>query len=299
MDDHLDVRQLTPEDRGVLLDLSHAVDRAWWGTAETDPDEIDQYFEQAGELADATLAVTDRRGGLSGAAFRLRGGETQLLIAPELAPARRRAIEDRLIGWLLAAGGRGFEALAQDTDRAAAYERHGIRRTTSSFELERPPMPGPPPDPSLPAGVELVPFEHTVHARAVYDLLYDFWAETPTHHHRPFEQWCQLLLGPEGSQTHQQVVAWDGSQPVGAAICRTYNGEVGWISQLGVARDARRRGLGRALLGEATARLSAIPGITLVGLAVAAQNRGALELYRSVGFAVTREWVLYAPGDPV
>jgi ribosomal protein S18 acetylase RimI-like enzyme len=296
--DDLAIRALTPDDRGALLELARAVDRAWWGAEETDPDEVDQYLELAGDLAAATLAVTGRDGELVAAALRFESAETQLLFAPTLSPGLRRPLEDRLIGWLLETGAQGFEALAQDDDRAAAYERHGIRRTASSYELERPPFPVSTPSPVWPGGIEVVPFDHVAHARAVYELLYSFWAETPTHHHRPFEEWCALLLGSVDSDVHSQVVAWRDGRPVGAAICRTYSGEYGWISQLGVARAERRRGLGRSLLTEASIRLSATPGVSMVGLAVAAENRHALELYASVGFTVTREWVLYAAPRP-
>ena len=77
---------------------------------------------------------------------------------------------------------------------------------------------------------------------------------------------------------------------VGCALGRTFTGDVGWVSQLGVAHPARGRGLGRALLVESCRRL-ATGELRIIGLGVEAENANALGLYRSVGFEIVREWV--------
>ena len=85
--------------------------------------------------------------------------------------------------------------------------------------------------------------------------------------------------------------AADGAGPiVGCALGRTYTGNVGWVSQLGVARSARGLGLGRAVLLEACHRLGRKQP-SVIGLGVEAENANALGLYRSVGMDVAREWV--------
>ncbi len=69
--------------------------------------------------------------------------------------------------------------------------------------------------------------------------------------------------------------------------------EAGEIYAIGVDPDAQGRGLGRALAIAGLARLEA-RGIRRGLLYVAADNAGAIELYRSIGFAVTRTDRAYA-----
>jgi mycothiol synthase len=69
------------------------------------------------------------------------------------------------------------------------------------------------------------------------------------------------------------------------------DGGVGWIGDLGVRPELQGRGIGKALLRHALADLSA-RGFRLAQLNVDAQNEtGAVELYRSVGMTVYREWL--------
>ena len=60
-------------------------------------------------------------------------------------------------------------------------------------------------------------------------------------------------------------------------------GRSGEIVTLGVAPSARRRGAGRALLGDLLARARAL-GIASLTLEVAEDNAGALALYARLGF---------------
>ncbi|HXV62174.1 MAG TPA: N-acetyltransferase [Vicinamibacteria bacterium] len=55
------------------------------------------------------------------------------------------------------------------------------------------------------------------------------------------------------------------------------------LAQLAVAPDFQRRGVGRALIGHAAARLSSL-GYETLSLMVSSGNAAAAELYRSVGF---------------
>jgi mycothiol synthase len=69
------------------------------------------------------------------------------------------------------------------------------------------------------------------------------------------------------------------------------DGGVGWIGDLGVRPALQRRGIGKALLRRALADLS-LRGFRLAQLNVDAQNEtGAVQLYRSVGMTVHREWL--------
>ena len=70
---------------------------------------------------------------------------------------------------------------------------------------------------------------------------------------------------------------------VGTAMAG-YDGHRGWIYSLGVHPEARRAGVGRALLAEAERALRA-RGCPKVNLHVISTNAGALAFWRSAGFA--------------
>jgi ribosomal protein S18 acetylase RimI-like enzyme len=284
------LRAVTADDAPRLLELSNAVDRDWWGQDETDADEVEQRLRLAGDLSRRSRLVETMDGVVGFALSFGSHDDTDLTIDPALPPDARRQVEDALLGWLVEVGISQLESPSQAADRLEAFARHGFVPTWSSFELERDPE-LPLPDAPLPDGVELRPFDRDAHSEAVHALIYGFWTEIPTHRYRDLEEWRDLFLGYASYDAEQQVVAWRGSRPVGAAICRTYTDDAGWVMQLGVAPEERGRGLGLALLVEASARLGAVQGVTTVGLSVVARNARALGLYRSVGFEITREWI--------
>lgn len=83
--------------------------------------------------------------------------------------------------------------------------------------------------------------------------------------------------------------AGDGARP---EYCGTVQGVrdqqgAGAIQNFGIARDCRRRGLGRSLLLRSLAGFRAA-GIRRVYLEVTAQNAAAIRLYRRVGFTPFR-----------
>jgi ribosomal-protein-alanine N-acetyltransferase len=92
-------------------------------------------------------------------------------------------------------------------------------------------------------------------------------------------------------------IAW--TKPAGAraaagfAIARSIAGEAEIVS-LGVRPDARRRGIGTALLADTLCRAVAL-GAAAVYLEVAEDNAGAIALYRGAGFEVTGRRPEYYP----
>jgi mycothiol synthase len=79
---------------------------------------------------------------------------------------------------------------------------------------------------------------------------------------------------------------------VGCVLCPNYEDE-GWVRQLAVSRDWRRRGLGTALLRQAMSELRR-RGRREIGLVVDSWNRtGAKELYERAGMTVAREHTRY------
>jgi len=72
-----------------------------------------------------------------------------------------------------------------------------------------------------------------------------------------------------------------------------------WLERISVRRAWRRRGLGRAITGEALRRLRAA-GLADAMLGVDADNPiGAIDLYEGMGFEVTQRSMIYGrpPGS--
>lgn len=91
-----------------------------------------------------------------------------------------------------------------------------------------------------------------------------------------------------GGNTLFTLVALDGGRVIGALTCerepRRKVQHIGHLVGMMVADTHHGRGIGRALLAGAIARLQATPGLAQVTLSVTASNRAAVGLYESVGF---------------
>ncbi|WP_229360143.1 GNAT family N-acetyltransferase [Streptomyces albidoflavus] len=106
---------------------------------------------------------------------------------------------------------------------------------------------------------------------------------------RTFERWSADLVH-ERTDPALWVLAERAGRIVGVAVCdltTVQDAPSGEVCQLAVAREARRTGLGKALLLAAFARF-ADRGATTVGLDVDSESpTGAHHLYARAGMAVT------------
>jgi ribosomal protein S18 acetylase RimI-like enzyme len=169
-------------------------------------------------------------------------------------------------------------------------EAGGWRYAFSSFDLARPGAD--PVDPARwPDGVSVAAFERGRDDERVHHLIYvdAAWGDVTGHLARPLKAW-QRAIGPED----RGWVAVRSERPIGVVIGRVFADGRAWIHQIAVAQDERRHGLGRALLLHAYTELLA-SGAKSLGLNVQASNEKALDLYRSVGLDVTREWRIFQP----
>ena len=71
---------------------------------------------------------------------------------------------------------------------------------------------------------------------------------------------------------------------IAATVMAGYEGHRGWIQYLGVDPGRQRKGLGRAIVGEAERRLLAA-GCPKINLQVRTSNVGVIEFYKRLGFA--------------
>ena len=290
----IDLRAVTLDDIDAVGRVIDAQDVAWWGAPDGDLDDVRDEFVRAeraaGSLeAGGRVAVDGSR--VIGVAMLAGHGQTTLAVDPAEPGAARAATA--LLSWAVEQGADQVETPAQDRGRLVRLAEHEFVPCRSSFELERPGDVSDLAHPSWPAGITPVPFRLGVDDEELHAMIYSFWTDVPGHVARPIEEWRSSILAGSWFDAEYVVVARSGGGDgpiVGCALGRTFTGDVGWVSQLGVAPAARGLGLGRAILLEICHRLGR-RGPRVIGLGVEAENAGALGLYRSVGMEIAREWV--------
>ncbi len=190
-------------------------------------------------------------------------------LEPALAPAERVYLETaHLVG---------------DPGAPALFSARGYRRVRTFFRMVRP-LAGAEPPPSLPAGLELRPFEPDLHGRGVHAAYDEAFAEEWGHRSRGYREWSEKVIGWPRFDPQLIAVIWDGDDVV--AFSLNYDkrmGDWGWIGSLGVRPAWRRQGLGLALLQESFRRF-AERGETMAALGVDSANpTGATHLYERAG----------------
>ena len=274
------LRPATPSDRAALIALALAEDAAYSGAPEVSEDE-------AGEFIDLFEpgVVYECDGRVAGYAAET-GDKPLVLVDPAIDPAP--ALE-ALVPWLAERGHRRVDTYAGDARRIAWLSERGFSHERSTFDLHRGADP-PPASPEWPRDVEVARYRRGDDDAAVHALIYvdAAWAEIAGHVSHPLEAW-QAMIGPE----YRGWVARRDGRPVGWVAGRVFDDGRGWIQQVAVARPERRRGLGRALLLHSLDELRSL-GATSFALGVEAVNDGAVGLYLDIGFAVEREWRVYA-----
>ena len=115
--------------------------------------------------------------------------------------------------------------------------------------------------------------------------------ERPGRTPQSFAEWKNAMLRQDIFDAQYWTLAFAGEVLVGACLAFPYEGE-GWVRQLGVAFDWRRKGLGAALL-QHTFGLFYRQGYVSAGLAVDADNQNAVHFYERVGMRCIRQYDEY------
>ncbi|HEY6816718.1 MAG TPA: GNAT family N-acetyltransferase [Croceibacterium sp.] len=244
--------------------------------------------EEAGEFIDqhGPGVIFERDGRVAGYAAVGESGATIVLVDSGNDPGPALEV---LAAWLGERGHHVVDTYASDVRRIAWLEAHGFTHRRSSFDLHRGinPPPAPAVRPSAVAVARYRPGEddHAAHALIYVDAA---WGEVPGHTQLSLEAWRSML-----TPDYCGWVARRDGRPVGWVADRVFGDGRGWVEQLAVARSARGRGLGRALLLHSLAELCS-RGATSLALGVQAENENAIGLYRDIGFEVAREWRVYA-----
>jgi ribosomal protein S18 acetylase RimI-like enzyme len=282
------LRAATPADRAALIALLRAEDLAWTGEDALSDEELGDVIDR---FPEALVRVDGDAGRIVGLGAVSEAGGTLLVLDPGADPA---ALLPELVDWIEARGGaHELHGYAADAARLAWFEAHGFPYTRSLYDLVRPADAPPLDAPVWPPAVSVsrhVPNDED--DPAVHALIYRDagWAEVPGHSDRTLENWRAIQ-----SPGHRSFVARAAAgEPVGWVSGIAYPDGRGWINQIAVAKSARGRGLGRALLLHAGADLLE-HGATSLALGVSAANAAALRLYESTGFTIDREWRYHGP----
>ncbi|MGH8859988.1 MAG: GNAT family N-acetyltransferase [Jatrophihabitantaceae bacterium] len=283
-------RPASMDDVPVTAELVRRSDVFWFGAPEHDEGEVREFFDHTSSFDTDSVTILDGDR-LVGLALR-NATDSWYVTEPD---ANQDELNRRLIDFYAAGPKPTMQALSRDEQLRGALAARGWKHDRSMFDLVRPVDDGwTIAEPAWPGGItarELRPED----VPAVHHLIYvdAAWAEVAGHPNRAFDDWRTIFV-TEHTLPEQQVLAWRGDRLAGVAMGRTFSDGTGWISQLAVAKDERGNGLGRALLLDALRRRRA-GGATSLGLAVQADNRGALGLYLSCGLTIDREWMEYAP----
>jgi GNAT superfamily N-acetyltransferase len=251
---------------------------AWW--MRTNLDEDSWLLEQDGRaIAGGWMEVHD--GVAFGGSGVRPGSKGRGLGAWLLAAQEARARE-------LGAARLHQHTMAADSSAGELMKSNGYREARRHYEMAIE-LDAEPPEPELPHGLAVDVF-HEEEAREYHDATVEAFADEWGFVPMPFEQWWEMRKDDDKSLW---FVVRDGERIAAYARCEAGRHGGGFVGMLGVRRDWRKRGLGRALLLHAF-RAFWDRGITRVTLGVDSENpTGATRLYESVGMRVESESVTF------
>jgi mycothiol synthase len=280
----------------AVTDLVIACDVHDLGAPDFELDDLLTDWHMPGFDLERDAVVVEVDGGLAAYVSFIRNDYVDVYVSPEhrdlglgaklLDWAERRAVERGgpgvLLGQVVTSTNEGARRLLED---------RGYRPVRTYWRMSLPLEEKPPP-PAWPEGVVVRTFDQERDTRAVFALVQDAFADNERHTAESFEEWQAFMIDREAFEPGLWFIAESSGEIVGCVLCPNYEDE-GWVRQLAVSRDWRRRGLGTALLRQAMSEFSR-RGRRELGLVVDSWNRtGAKELYERAGMTVAREHVRY------
>ncbi len=145
--------------------------------------------------------------------------------------------------------------------------------------------------PPTPAGIAIRTFDPERDREVAHAALREAFADHWGFGFEPFDQWLHSHIESESAEFDPELwfLALDGDAVVGVVNCQERQAsdpDTAYVGALGVRRQWRGRGIGRALLLQAFAAVGA-RGVSSVELGVdSSSETGALALYEGVGMHV-------------
>lgn len=290
-------RAARPEDDEAVLEFQRRCDII--ETGEADSDMKDLHFEWGEiDLQKDTLLAHDKAGALRGYAAVLPWGavDTRYLIYDDLEIADDnlwRALSE----FCQVRAEEQIAAQVRKATRAVTHVSHGNERhrrliENAGFSLSRYifqlqiPLDTLEEIPQLPTGYTLATFRVGKDECAVHAVIQEAFAK-PGREPQSFEDWKAFMMRADLFDAELWQLAWYGENLAGVCLGVPYP-EQGWIRQLGVSNQHRRKGLGRTLL---LAGFHALKrnGYQKAGLTVNSKNPNAQALYTSVGMTLRNQ----------
>ena len=228
------------------------------GEVVLDADFIGSAWNRSGfDLATDAWVVVDDAGTIVAYAHAMRDGPDVVdswgLVHPAhrgqgLGPDLLDRIEERAGQLLAGVPDAKFRQSVNAGDRAAAamLQARGLRPVRHfwhmGIDLEGPVHTGGPPD-----GIEIAGVDPHQDLPAMHAVLIEAFADDWGYHPEPFDEWAQDYAGSPNYDPTMWLLARDGAEPVAALVAQVY-GDRGWISEIGVLKSHRGRGIADALL---------------------------------------------------
>ncbi|MEB2333537.1 MAG: GNAT family N-acetyltransferase [Anaerolineaceae bacterium] len=188
---------------------------------------------------------------------------------------------------------------AHNTASVALFNALGWKHIRSFYRMVAD-LDSQPETPTLPDGIVIRPFDPETEMEEVYRTFVDTFNDHFGFIEQPFEkgfaEYKHNMVEEPGYTPEMWFVAMDGDKMAGICICRredTEDPESGWVSELGVRREWRKRGLAYAMLKHSFVVFH-VNGKKRAGLGVDASSlTGALKLYERAGMRVQRQFNQY------
>ena len=291
-------RAANEADLSAIVDMVNTCLRAAGRRADTVPGHIQDFWEDTNLALDSVMLVTSA-GEIVGyssvspdsewirldahtcvhPAYRHLGLEKALLALVE--ERARRLLAEAVLPIPAKMRAWAFYAVQREMLTRAGYQ---ITSSELNLEIdlrEQPPMPQ-----ALP-GISVRPYQPGHDEHAVHAVIQEAFQDIGGRPYRPFDEWVKGVMNHRFFDPEQLFVALDQGQVVGAINCRTYDdepGEIeGHITQLGVLRPWRKRGIARHLMQRVFATYYQ-RNIRHITISVDAHNAtGAIQLYQGLG----------------
>lgn len=239
--------------------------------------------------------------------------ETRAYLWGEIHPAHRgQGLETVALNWLEARGRQRLQKMPSYLPRELRFsvldtlqdwitlvEQRGFKPVRTTYRMQRD-LAQPIPDRPWPEGLTLTPYRPELDEpmrQAFNEAFRDHWSFEPV---TP-KDWRMFITGHSAFCPELTFVALAGAEVAGFCLnCINIEGNQiqgfneGWVSELGVRRAWRHRGVASALLCQSMRAFRAA-GLDYAGLTVDAENpTGALRVYEAQGFAVYKRLVTFA-----
>lgn len=202
-------------------------------------------------------------------------------------------IEARATELMAGAYGARFRHAVNAGDEAAAamLRSRGLRLVRHfwhmGIELSRDVFTGP-----APSGIAITELRSEDDLREVHAVLDEAFADHWGHEPEAFEPWAEDWTQGSDYDPSLWRLAWEDRRLVGA-LTAVVRGDQGWVTLLGIRREARGRGIGGALLHRAFEAFAARRVCSVVLVVDAANSTGATALYERVGMRVVKRFDLW------